>query len=35
VAVGGGFNNPMKILMEMGNYAFSIGLLDFQERVRM
>jgi hypothetical protein len=35
VGIGDGFNAPIKILEELGNYAFSMSLLDYQERIRI
>lgn len=32
VAIGDGFTHPFDILSQMGEYAYNLGLLDFQER---
>lgn len=32
VAIGDGFTNPSAILSQMGEYAYNLGLLDYQER---
>jgi hypothetical protein len=35
IGIGDGLNSPIKILDEMGNYAFSMSLLDYQERIKV
>ena len=30
IGIGDGFTAPFKILSELGNHAFSMGLLDYQ-----
>lgn len=35
VGIGGGLINPFRLLSELGNYAFSMSLADFQERMRL
>lgn len=35
VGIGGGLNNPFRLMSEIGNYGFSLGMLDYQERIRM
>lgn len=35
VAIGDGFTSPYEILSEVGTYAYHLGLLDFQERMRL
>lgn len=32
VAIGDGFTHPYKILTQVGEYAFNLGLIDYQER---
>lgn len=34
-AIGDGFTHPYFILAEMGSFAYNIGLIDFQERVKI
>lgn len=33
VAIGDGFTHPRFILNQVGEYAYNLGLLDYQERV--
>lgn len=33
--IGNAFNAPFKILSELGNYGFSLGLLDYQQRAKL
>ena len=35
VGIGNGFNAPMRIFSELGNFGFSMSLLDYQERERL
>ena len=35
VAIGDGFTFPYEIMSEVGTYAYHLGLLDFQERMRL
>lgn len=35
VGIGGGLNSPFRLMSELGNYGFSMSLLDYQERMRM
>jgi len=35
VGIGNGFNAPMRIFSELGNFAFSMSLVDYQERERL
>jgi vitellogenic carboxypeptidase-like protein len=32
IAIGDGFTNPHAILTEVGEYAYNLGLIDYQER---
>ena len=33
VGIGDGFTHPYDILSEVGNFAFHLGLIDYQERI--
>ena len=35
VAIGDGFTHPYNILTEVGEYAYNLGLLDYQERSKV
>lgn len=35
IIIADGFNAPWKIFSEVGNHAFSMGLLDYQERMHI
>lgn len=35
VAIGDGFTHPYNILTEMGEYAYNLGLIDYQERSKV
>jgi carboxypeptidase C (cathepsin A) len=35
VGIGDGFTDPYHILAEVGNFAYNIGLIDFQERAKI
>jgi hypothetical protein len=35
VAIGDGFTSPYEIMSEVGTYAYHLGLLDFQERMKL
>lgn len=35
LAIGDGFTFPYEIMSEVGTYAYHLGLLDFQERMRL
>jgi hypothetical protein len=35
IAIGDGFTFPYEILSEVGTFAFHLGLVDFQERMRL
>lgn len=35
VGIGDGFTAPYEILSEVGNWAFHLSLLDYQERMKL
>ncbi len=35
VAIGDGFTMPYIILTEVGEYAYNLGLIDYQERAKV
>ena len=35
IGIGDGFTAPFTIFSELGNHAFSLGLLDYQERIHI
>lgn len=35
IAIGDGFTHPYNILSEVGTYAYHLGLIDYQERMKV